>query len=707
MFLCEEWMSSKGGLPTFNREFAISLAKISNGEIKVHCYVSRSSESDREDASKNSVNLITATSIPGTSDPLDWLKIPLPELSHPDIVIGHGRKFGVPAYCIAKTTNCKWVQFVHVFCEDLGKFKQAVAENTDTIEENEKKHKSEIALCKAADAVVAVGTRLQLKYSRCLPDREVHVITPGIFEKFVSLAVKEAGQVTNDQEEFSIFVFGRGTFEDLSLKGYDVIADAVGSLGEKFKMTFVGSPEGQHRKIEEWLLQETRITRDQVTIRGYCDQEELKRMFLEADLVALPSRTEGFGLVALEAISAGVPVLVTSESGIAKALEKVEGGHLAVVKSGNREEWLQKITQLSMQNPKKRCDGAVRLREEYCRIFSWKTQCAKFKEIVQVKFNPALSANRPSNNSALVLLPNPSGDQGILNIIVLICLDSPTTAAGNTLKGLKEMPSVLNLMRRMITAPNLGADMTAEKDNNGKEGQPAENKDSTLLHSAAEGGDVSIIEIILSDGIEVNTKDSFGATPLMIAAAKCKKQAVDFLLSKGADPSLTTNVGRNSLHAAAEGGDVSIVKAMLSHDIPLDSTDNDGITSLMIAVALNNFDTVEFLLSEGADPFLKTNEGRTALFFTALGGHTGVINLVLSCGLEIDSQDDEGVTTLMWAAVCANLQAVRCLLEKGADPLLTANNGWSSLHFASKGLTQQLLRLSSHMELMLMLKRIL
>ena len=52
MFLCEEWMSSKGGLSTFNREFAISLAKISNDEIKVHCYVSQSSESDIEDARK-------------------------------------------------------------------------------------------------------------------------------------------------------------------------------------------------------------------------------------------------------------------------------------------------------------------------------------------------------------------------------------------------------------------------------------------------------------------------------------------------------------------------------------------------------------------------------------------------------------------------------------------------------------------------------
>ena len=382
LFLCEEWMSSQGDLPTFNRELAISLAKRSNGEIKVHCYVSRSSESDREDARKNNVNLITATSIPGTSDALDWLKVPPPELSHPDIVIGHGRKFGIPAYCIVKTTNCKWVQFVHVFCEDLGKFKQADAKNIDTIEENEK-HKSEIALCKAADAVVAVGTRLQLEYSKCLPDREVHLITPGIFEKFVSLAVQKVGPVTNDHEEFSIFVFGRGTFEDLSLKGYDVIADAVGSLGEKFKMTFVGSPEGQHRKIEEWLLQTTRITRDQVTIRGYCDQEELKTMFLEADLVALPSRTEGFGLVALEAISAGVSVLVSSESGFAKALEKVEGGHLAVVKSGSREEWVQKITLLSMQNPEERCDSAIRLREEFRKIYSWDTQCAKFKEIVQ------------------------------------------------------------------------------------------------------------------------------------------------------------------------------------------------------------------------------------------------------------------------------------------------------------------------------------
>lgn len=184
-------------------------------------------------------------------------------------------------------------------------------------------------------------------------------------------------------EEFNVFVFGRGTYEDLSLKGYDIIADAIGSLGERFKMTFVGSPEGQHRIIEDWFLQNTKITRKQVTIRSYCDQEELKMMFHEADLVALPSRTEGFGLVALEAISASVPVLVTSESGIAKALEKVDGGDSVIVKSEDPEEWSQKIKQLSEQKPGERHGTAICLRENYNKTYPWNTQCEKFKEMIQ------------------------------------------------------------------------------------------------------------------------------------------------------------------------------------------------------------------------------------------------------------------------------------------------------------------------------------
>lgn len=386
MFLCDEWSSSEGGLPTFNRELAVNLAKTSGDKIKVHCYVSKSSEKDRKEARDNGVNLITAKPIPGKENCLDWLVIPPQELPHLDIVIGHGRKFGSPAYCIVENKKCKWVQFVHVFCEDLGKYKQAdrgQSAEPDTIEENEKKHKTEVQLCKEADAVVAVGPRLQQKYKRCLPKTEVQVITPGILEKFCIPSEQDSDRAVSTLEEFRIFVIGRGKFEDFFVKGYDFIADVIGSLGEKFKMTFVGSPEAQHRNIEKWFREKTSITREKVTIRGYCDQDELKMMLHEADLVALPSRTEGFGLVALEAISADIPVLVTSESGIAKALKKVEGGESVIVKSQDKEEWSQKIKQLAGLKPGDRHVKAKCLRQKYNQFYSWETQCKEFTEMIE------------------------------------------------------------------------------------------------------------------------------------------------------------------------------------------------------------------------------------------------------------------------------------------------------------------------------------
>ena len=376
LFVCNEWNSSKGGLSTFNREFAINLAKTSCDTIKVHCYVSQSTEQEREDAKRNGVNIITAKSIPGTSDPLEWLRLPPPELESPDIVIGHGRKFGTSAYFIVRTTNCKRVQFVHVFCEDLGKHKVTETAGLDTIEENEKKNKSEIELCEAADMVFAVGSRLQRKYSRIVS--EVGIITPGILESFCSKS-SERHRVGPVPKTFSVLMCGRADFEDLRLKGYDVVANAIGSLGKKFELSFVGSPPGEHRKIESWFIDNTKITRNQLTIRSYCnDQDKLKRMLLESDLVAMPSRTEGFGL----AISAGVPVLVTAESGIAEALEQVEGGKSVIVESDNAEKWAHSIHELSKKNPEDRHDNAIHLREAYRKTYSWSTQCESFKAMI-------------------------------------------------------------------------------------------------------------------------------------------------------------------------------------------------------------------------------------------------------------------------------------------------------------------------------------
>ena len=385
LFICNEWGSSKGGLPTFNREFAVNLAKESSEQIKVHCYVCSSSEEDREDARKQGVNLTTARRVPGSNDPMEWLKKPPSDLPNPHVVVGHGRKFGIAAHFISDRTNSWWIQFVHVFCEALGKYKLEESNTSDAIAANEEKHKQELELCRAADLVVAVGSQLQRKYNRSLPDVEVEAITPGIFEKFV--IHDQARQLDRSQqaedEEFIIFMFGRGSFEDFVLKGYDIVGKAVALLGSKFELTFVGSPQDGHRKIENWFLTETNISRDQLTIREYCDYEEMKNMFCEADTIVMPSRTEGFGLVALEAISAGVPVLASSKSGIAEALKNVKGGMSVVVNSNMPEDWAIRILGLSKLKLEHRHNHAKCLREQYGEIYSWKRECKKFEQMIQ------------------------------------------------------------------------------------------------------------------------------------------------------------------------------------------------------------------------------------------------------------------------------------------------------------------------------------
>ena len=51
---------------------------------------------------------------------------------------------------------------------------------------------------------------------------------------------------------------------------------------------------------------------------------------------------------------------------------------------------------------------------------------------------------------------------------------------------------------------------------------------------ASSGGNVAIIGTMLSRGLDINSKDSNGDTPLTFATARGKAEAVEYLLSRGA-----------------------------------------------------------------------------------------------------------------------------------------------------------------------------
>ncbi|XP_044178924.1 NLR family CARD domain-containing protein 3-like [Acropora millepora] len=363
--LASEWGSSKGGLSTISRELAIQLAKFPNVEVTV--FLPKCFDGNKAEALSHGISIVEAERLVGYHEELDWLSFP-PENLQIDVVVGHGVKLGRQAQVIRKSHKCKWVQVVHTDPEKLGMYKYY----ENPISKAEQKHSAEVELCQMSDLVVAVGPKLTeafRKYLRwCERDQNVSEFTPGVFADFASVK-----QALDERKDRSVLVFGRGDDEDFKLKGFDIAARSVTALPDTH-LVFVGAPEGKHTDVTKRLL-DSGISERRLTVRGFRDREALKREFCEADLVLMPSRTEGFGLTALEAMSAGLPVIVSKNSGFGEALDRVPFGSSFVIDSEDPSAWTAAINGTWNKDRRARLDEIKVLRDAYGKRYSWSEQC--------------------------------------------------------------------------------------------------------------------------------------------------------------------------------------------------------------------------------------------------------------------------------------------------------------------------------------------
>lgn len=176
-------------------------------------------------------------------------------------------------------------------------------------------------------------------------------------------------------------VFGRGDTEDVELKGYDIAAKAIFELNEtSYHLIFVGAPPGKEEEVAKKLRHHD-IERRQLAVPSFKGRrEELRNLFFEVDLCIMPSRTEGFGLAALEALSAGLPIFVSENSGLGDALRKVPHGSSCVVNSEDPKEWAKAIKTVRKKSRKVRLQEAKYVRTQYAKKYCWKEQCDKLVE---------------------------------------------------------------------------------------------------------------------------------------------------------------------------------------------------------------------------------------------------------------------------------------------------------------------------------------
>ena len=154
------------------------------------------------------------------------------------------------------------------------------------------------------------------------------------------------------------------------LKAPDVLLRAAARLTRRFgalRVLVAGGPSGTGLQAPDTLVKlaaELGIAAH-VTFLPPQSREQLVNVYRAADLVAVPSYSESFGLVAVEAQACGTPVVAAAVGGLPVAVADGASGKL--VPGHDVEEWAQAIGALLERGPATMTRAAV----EHAATFSW------------------------------------------------------------------------------------------------------------------------------------------------------------------------------------------------------------------------------------------------------------------------------------------------------------------------------------------------
>ncbi|KAL6720538.1 hypothetical protein ACLMJK_002462 [Lecanora helva] len=253
-----------------------------------------------------------------------------------------------------------------------------------------------------------------------------------------------------------------------------------------------------------------------------------------------------------------------------------------------------------------------------------------------------------------------------------------------------------------------------------------------LLHGAAIGGHINIVQLLLDQGLNINVRDKKGKTPLHEASQIDAFQIVQLLVSRHADASLEDNAGRTAWTVAWQHGCKTVMKVLDGKD-PYDLTEEDlsgtypdaqllpiwalarmrfedevteaiatrskreirsldpdtDNTALHCAVLADGPEIVQQLLKAGLSAEAKNEYHRTPLFLAAQKGNDTILKLLLatSDGEEdagaVDTVDRWGTSPVLAAQSNGHVMCCLFLLEAGATIPASKASVKQSLFFSA------------------------
>lgn len=205
------------------------------------------------------------------------------------------------------------------------------------------------------------------------------------------------------------------------------------------------------------------------------------------------------------------------------------------------------------------------------------------------------------------------------------------------------------------------------------------------LLGAAKLDNPAILRLLLAQGVDVDIKDSIGATALEMAVRNGPEGSVQSLVENGADPKPTKYLGY-----AIDSGRASVVRLFLEKGADPSAVTSNGRTMCQEAIFSKQEGILEMLLDNGADIEGRNSEGQTALHRAAWFGDPRSATILLEKGASVSAQDNRGRRPLHIAGNEKRL--IRLLLKNGAQVLDTDNDGYTALEYARRRTARKVLK---------------